>query len=157
MLAVLGLCLVIVGVSVALTFALRATIGPKWLETLVLGVHHFDGIRPVWNDLQALRAPRSGPEALVGCAGTALADFAERAGGWSGPVRVGAEIWAASSAAQLAAGQEARILEVEGLRGLSRRRRLSALARDVERSLGPVQRHEDAEAARDLLAPSSKS
>ena len=42
--------------------------------------------------------------------------------------------------------------EVEQLTGLERRHRLPALARDVERGLGPVRRHADAAQAREVLA-----
>lgn len=43
-------------------------------------------------------------------------------------------------------------LEAEALVGLGRRRALSPIARDVERTLGPVRRHDQADLARDLLA-----
>jgi hypothetical protein len=42
-------------------------------------------------------------------------------------------------------------LSLEQLRGLTRRRALSSIARDVERTLGPVWRHEAAAGARELL------
>jgi len=43
-------------------------------------------------------------------------------------------------------------LDVEALAGRARRQRLSAIARDVERALGPVRRHDEAGPARELLA-----
>jgi flavin-dependent dehydrogenase len=43
-------------------------------------------------------------------------------------------------------------LELETLAGRARRHRLSEIARDVERTLGPVRRHPDAGEARNLLA-----
>lgn len=44
-------------------------------------------------------------------------------------------------------------LELEARIGLQRRHNLPDLARDVERGLGPVRRHPEAAAARELLAP----
>jgi len=48
-------------------------------------------------------------------------------------------------------------LGLEELRGLTRRHRLTAIARDVERSLGPVARHDDAGAAREVLLATTGS
>ncbi|MFT7582322.1 MAG: flavin-dependent dehydrogenase, partial [Myxococcota bacterium] len=51
----------------------------------------------------------------------------------------------------LGSGIVAGRLSVEELKGLSRRHKMSATARDVERSLGPVKRHPEAAEARTLL------
>ena len=46
-------------------------------------------------------------------------------------------------------------IETEGLAGQTRRRGLSEMARDVERTLGRVRRHDDAAAARELFTQGS--
>jgi len=55
---------------------------------------------------------RTGAEGMVGEAGEAITDFS----GGAGKVRVYGEIWAASSADALRAGERVRIARVEGLR-----------------------------------------
>lgn len=48
-------------------------------------------------------------------------------------------------------------LEVENKKGLERRHALPDIARDVERGLGPVRRHERAAEARELLLPAARA
>ena len=48
-------------------------------------------------------------------------------------------------------------LEVENKKGLERRHSLPDIARDVERGLGPVRRHERAAEARELLLQAART
>ena len=48
-------------------------------------------------------------------------------------------------------------LETETLIGQARRQKMSVIARDLERTMGPVPRHEAADRARDLLAMGATS
>lgn len=73
-----------------------------------------------------------------------------------GPVR-GQELLATVEFAKWGVPVSQARLEVEAKKGLERRHTLPDLARDVERGLGPIRRHEGAAAARELFATGAMS